>query len=95
MTKDNFPFIAAILGLVLTVIVFKGSGLRDDGKTLIPLLTLLLVAEFGTIVTAIGFYLGGKNFLSTRKVTGHTAVPILCAVLCVQFVFHGFRLWPN
>ena len=95
MTKDNFPFIAAILGLVLTVIVFKGSGLGEDGKTLIPLLTLLLVSEFGAIVTAIGAYLGGKNFLDTKKVTGHTAVTILCAVLCVQFVIHGFRLWPH
>lgn len=95
MTKDNFPYIAAILGLVLTVIVFKGSGLGDDGKTLVPLLTLLLVSEFGAIVTAIGAYLGGRHFLSTREISGHTAVTVLCVVLCVQFVLQGFNLWPH
>ena len=95
MTKDNFPYIAVILGLVLTTIVFKGSELRDDGNTLLPLLTLLLVSEFGAIVTAIGVYLGSKHYLSTREISGHTAVTILCAVLCVQFVIRGFNLWPH
>lgn len=95
MTKDNFPYIAAILGLFLTVIVYKGSGLRDDGKTLIPLLTLLLITEFGTIVTAIGTYFGCKNFLATREISGHTAVTILCVLLLVRFVVQGFHLWPH
>ncbi len=95
MTKENFPYIAAILGLVLTVILLKGSELGDDGNTLLPLLTLLLVAEFGAIVTAIASYLGGKRYFSTRKISGYTAVTILCAVLCVQFIVRGFSLWPQ
>jgi hypothetical protein len=95
MTKDNFPYIAAVLGVVLTVIVYKGSGLRDDGRTLIPLLTLLLITEFGAIVTAIGAYLGGKHIFATRKISGHTAVTILCVVLFVRFVISGFHLWPH
>ncbi len=95
MTRENFPYIAAVLGLVLTIIVFKGSEPRDDGSTLLPLLTLLLVSEFGAIVTAIGSYLGGKHYLSTREISGFTAVTILCAVLCVQFVVRGFSLWPH
>ena len=95
MTKENFPHIAVILGLVLTVIVYKGSGLRDDGKTLIPLLTLLLITEFGAIVTTIGAYVGGKHFFATRQISGHTAVTILCVVLLVRFVIQGFHLWPH
>lgn len=95
MTKDNFPYIAVVLGLILTAIVFKGSELRDDGTTLIPLLTLLLVAEFGAIVTAIGSYLGARHLFATRQITSHTAVTILCAVMCVHFILQGFRLWPN
>ncbi len=95
MTKENFPYIAAVLGLVLTIVVFKGSELRDDGSTLLPLLTLLLVSEFGAIVTAIASYLGGKHYFSTREISGYTAVTILCAVLCVQFVMRGFALWPK
>ena len=95
MTRDNFPYIAAILGLVMTVIVYKGSELRDDGNTLIPLLTLLLISEFGAIVTTIGAYFVSKHFFATREISGHTAVTVLCVVLCIQFVIHGFRLWPH
>ncbi len=95
MTKHNFPFIAAILGLFLTLIVFKGSGLRDDGRTFIPLLTLLLISEFGAIVTAVGFYLGGKHFLVKRAISSHTAATILCACLFVSFIVRGFLLWPH
>ncbi len=95
MTKDNFPFIAVILGCFLTLIVFKGSGLRDDGTTLLPLLTLLLVSEFGAIVTAIGFYLGGRNFLATRTISSHTAATMLCGCLFAFFVARGLMLWPH
>ena len=95
MKKDDFPYIAAILGLVLTAIVYRGSGLRDDGRTLIPLLTLLLITEFGAIVTTIGAYIGGKHFFASRKISGHTVVTILCVVLFVRFVISGFRLWPH
>lgn len=95
MKKDKFPFIAVILGCVLTLIVFKGSGLRDDGKTLIPLLTLLLVSEFGAIVTAIGFYLGGRHFVATKTVSANTVATILCGGLFVLFVVRGFLLWPR
>jgi hypothetical protein len=95
VTKDNFPYIAAILGLVLAIIVFKGSGPGDDGKTLMPLLTLLLMSEFGAIVTAIGAYFGGKVFLSSRELSGQTAVAFFCVVLCVQFVIRGFSIWPH
>lgn len=95
MTKEKFPFIAAALGCLLTFVVLKGSGLKDDGTTLIPLLTLLLVCEFGAIITAIGSYLGGKHYLNTRIISGHTAATFLCVVLSVHFLIRGILLWPH
>ena len=95
MTKDNFPYIAGVLGIVLTIIVFKGSVLRDDGRTMLPLLTLLVVCEFGAIVTAIGTYVGIKDLFSTRKFTKATAVSLLCLFMSLHFILGGIELWPN
>ena len=95
MKKESFPYIAATLGLILTMIVFKGSGLRDDGRTIIPLLTLLIVCEFGAIVTAVATYIGLKELIVTRKPTVITAVSLLCALLSAEFVIRGLQLWPH
>lgn len=95
MTKDNFPIIAAALGFLLTLLVLRGSRLGDDGNTLIPLLTLLLVSEFGAILTLIGLYFGGRQFLATRTISIHTAATILCVCFFVHFLVRGFQLWPH
>lgn len=95
MKKENFPFIAVLLGSILTLIVFKGSGLRDDGKTLIPLLTLLLISEFGAIVTGVGCYLGVKHFFATKTISLSTVASLFCGFLFVVFISRGFSLWPS
>ena len=94
MIKENFPIIAAALGFLLTLLVLIGSRLGDDGKTLIPLLTLLVISEFGAILTAIGAYFGGRQFLATRTISNHTAATILCVCLFINFLVRGFQLWP-
>ena len=95
MTTDKFPLVASLLGCFLILVLFKGSGLRDDGNTLISLLTLLLISEFGAIVSAAGLYFGGKHFLSTRTFSMNTVAAIICGGLLVLFVVRGFQLWPH
>ncbi len=95
MTKDKFPYVAGIIGFVLALIVFKGSALQEDGRTAIPLLTLLVVSEFGAILTAIGAYFGIREFFSTRKFSLITAVSCFCVFLSIQFLVRGLQLWPN
>ena len=62
MNKNKFPFVALGIGLFMLLLVLKGSAIRDDGSTTIPLLTLLIVSEFSFFVTAVGAYL----WLGTR-----------------------------
>ena len=94
MTKEKFPIIAAALGFLLTLLVLKGSQQGDDGSTLIPLLTLLLISEFGVIVTGIGSYLGGRQFLATRTVSNPAVAALFCACLLIHFLVRGIQLWP-
>jgi hypothetical protein len=95
MNKTTFPYIAAALGCCLAVIVRKGGASGEDGSTLIPLLTLLLASEFGAIVGVAGFYLGARHFLTSRKLSSHTAATLACAGLVVFFVVQGLSLWPG
>lgn len=94
MNKNNFPFVALGIGLILLLIVMKGGEPRVDGATAIPLLTLLVVSEFAFFVTAIGAYIGIKQILAVGLKPLYTVVTLLCMLLSVGFLWHGIELWP-
>ena len=94
MKKYNYPYIASGLGLFLMLVVIKGSEIRGDGSTLIPLLTLLIISEFGFFATAIGVYIGVKHMLSVGMKIIYTVITIFCALLSLRFMFYGIDLWP-
>ncbi len=95
MKKDNFPFIASGLGLFLMLLVIKGSEVSEDGITLIPLLTLLVVSEFAFFVNAIGAYIGIKYTLATGFKPIHGTATLVCVLLAAFFAWTGLSLWPN
>ena len=95
MKKENFPFIATVLGLLLLILVLKGSEMRDDGSNLIPLLTLLVVSEFAFFVNAIGAYIGIKHTLAVGIKPVYGAVTLICILLAILFAWLGISLWPS
>jgi len=95
MKKENFPFIATGMGLFFMLLVVKGGEARDDGITLVPLLTLLVVSEFAFFVNAIGAYIGIKHTLATGVKPVYAAVTLVCILLAIFFAWMGITLWPN
>ncbi|THB71794.1 MAG: hypothetical protein D6B25_17810 [Desulfobulbaceae bacterium] len=95
MNKNNFSYIAAGLGALLMVVALKGSEVNETGSTLLPLLTLLLVCEFGAVVTAIGAFLGYKHFPEVNRFSKQAAVVVSCVFMCALFIFKGYSLWPQ
>ncbi len=95
MKKYNFPFVASGLGLFLMLLVIKGGEARDDGVTAIPLLTLLVVSEFGFFVTAIGGYLGIRHCMAEGVKPLYAAITLLSILLSLRFLWLGIELWPN
>jgi hypothetical protein len=95
MKKESFPYIASGLGLFLLLLVLKGSDVRDDGSTLIPLLTLLIVSEFSFFVNAIGAYIGVNHILHNGIKPVYGVVTLICIVLAAVFAWLGISLWPN
>ncbi|NOX08355.1 MAG: hypothetical protein GXP22_02490 [Gammaproteobacteria bacterium] len=95
MKTFNFPYIALGLGLVLMLVVMKGSELDSKGVTAIPLLTLLIVSEFSFFVNVIGAYVGIKHMRSVRVKPVYKVMTLFCIVLAVRFMFFGLALWPD
>ncbi|MES9837827.1 MAG: hypothetical protein AB2724_12055 [Candidatus Thiodiazotropha sp.] len=95
MNKNNFPFLALSLGLLMMLVVMKGIQTRADGSTTIPLLTLLVVSEFAFFVTAIGGYIGIKQIRANGMKPFYTAITLFCVLLSMGFLLLGIALWPD
>lgn len=95
MTKSNFPFIALALGLFLMGILFKTGAADPDTELVLPLLTVLIISEFGFIVTAIAVFLGGQTLLKNGFDIVLAIVTLICGMLAVEFMLVGIRHWPG
>ena len=98
MKTINFPYLALALGLFLTLVISKGSETGSDGETLLPLLTLLIINECGFFLVLAGVFVGLKQLKSIgfkiRSNTFYTITTLLCALLTIQFMLLGIKLWP-
>ena len=94
MKTYKFPYIALGFGLVLMLVVMKGSEAGDDGSTLLPLLTLLVANEFAFFVTAIGGYLGVRHIQSVGIKPVYAIATAACILLAGRFMWLGVGLWP-
>ncbi len=95
MKKINFPYFALGLGLLIMLIVTKGVEARNEGVTVIPLLTMLVASEFAFFVTAIGGYIGFRHIKQTGIRPLYTGTTALCILLSIGFLLMGIALWPK
>jgi hypothetical protein len=91
--KYNLATRIALLGAVMMFIVIAGSTIADDGHTLVPLLALLAICEFGCIISLVGIYVGYRHRQLSTGAVRYIAIGG-CAVLAVLFALKGAALWP-
>ncbi|HSG11863.1 MAG TPA: hypothetical protein VLB10_08985 [Gammaproteobacteria bacterium] len=95
MKKQAFPWIALSLGLLVMVTLLGAGALRPADEHALPLLTMLIVDEFGFFLTLIGAIVG-INGLSKESVRFSLLITTLaCALLAAGFLLLGLRLWPG
>jgi small neutral amino acid transporter SnatA (MarC family) len=95
MKKTNFPFIAFGLGLFLMGILVT-TGATDPGTDLVlPLLTVLIISEFGFILMAVAVYLGGQTLAKNGFEIVLAIATLLCGMLGVEFMLIGVAHWPG
>ena len=95
MGNLGFPGLALGLGLLVAVgLVFSGA-LSADGRYDLPLLTMLIVNEFGFFVTAIGAGVGINMMARSGVKQPLLTVVITCGILAAGFLYVAIRLWPG
>lgn len=93
VSRDKFPMIALVVGVVLlTVLMAAGGG---EGGFSLPLLTMLLISEFGFLVTGAGTFFGAREWFGNGFRPGVSLATIACVVLAVVFAAKGYAIWEH
>jgi hypothetical protein len=94
MRRESFPVVALALGVLLQLLLFR-FGRYGSGEPALPLLTLLLISEFGLIMTGIGAYMGARGMFRTGFRPLTAVVTLGCGVLAIRFLILGLGYWPR
>ena len=95
MGKLGFPWLALGLGLLVAVGLLAAGALSPEADYELPLLTMLIVNEFGFFVTAIGAGIGINHMLKDGMQPPLLMITFACAVLASGFLYLAIRLWPG
>lgn len=93
--KLPFTWVALGAGLLIALLLLKSGALATEAGRTLPLLTLLIGAEFGFFVTAIGAGLAARTLVSQGFQAVLLIVLLACVALAGGFVWLGLRLWPG
>jgi len=91
----SFPWLALALGLLLALLLLRFSPLNTDPGPTLPLLTALLMSEFGFLVTAVGAGIGIRDLTRTGLRLHGALITAGNAVLALVFLRLGLLLWPD
>mgnify|MGYP001828781321 CR=1 FL=1 len=95
MGKLTFPWMAMGMGLLVAVGLVASGVLSPEANYDLPLLTMMIVNEFGFFVTAIGAGIGINTLLREGRQPVLLMVTITCALMAAGFLYLAIRLWPG
>jgi len=92
MNRASFPIIALFIGIFIQIVL--KTAISESGETAMPLLTLLLMTEFGMIVCIVGVIIGGKLMLNKPGFDIRLALSVPgCTALAILLGIEGLDLW--
>lgn len=94
MKTQNFPVMALALALFIQLLLPLAGTVDSKGETMLPLLTLLLIAEFGFVVALIGVYIAARQQLKHGFSPIGAGIAVLTAILAISLLLQGIELWP-
>ena len=95
MGKLTFPWLALGMGLLVVAGLLLSGALSPEGNYELPLLTMLIVNEFGFFVTAIGAGVGINALIKDGSQPSLLMVVIACALMAAGFLYLAIKLWPG
>lgn len=93
--KRSYPWLALCLGLILSLVLMRYAAPGGAGVHKLPLLTGLLISEFGFLVTAVAAGICIRDLL--KQGVEKLAVVLLVGnlMLAANFMRLGLQLWPG
>ena len=83
------------IGLFLALILFRFSPLSASSGFSLPMLTALLMSEFGFIITVIGAGISVRDVLKQGIELRPAALLIGNLLLALNFINQGLSLWAE
>lgn len=83
------------IGLFLALILFRFSPLSASSGFSLPMLTALLMSEFGFIITVIGAGISVRDVLKQGVELRPAALLIGNLLLALNFINQGLSLWAE
>ena len=91
--KHTYPWLALGLGLVFSLVLLRfGTTTTGDGM---PLLTALLMSEFGFLVTAIAAGLGIRGLMKPGMQPATLTLLVGNLLLAANFLRMGLVFWAQ
>ncbi|MCU7845847.1 MAG: hypothetical protein KZQ93_18600 [Candidatus Thiodiazotropha sp. (ex Monitilora ramsayi)] len=89
----TFPWLAAGIGFVLTLVLMQSGALSSQESLSLPLLTLLFISEFGFLVTTAGGVVAVRTLLQSGRRWSNLFIAAACFSLAITFFIVGLHLW--
>lgn len=95
MKTEKLPFLAFAIGVTFMLVTLLGQQINPATETTImPILTLLLMNEFGLLITAAGSYIGFKHYRQGGQSKLYLATTLFCGFLAIKFLLFITQNWP-
>ena len=93
--RISFPWLALGLGLLIALVLITTGAVGPEVDRRLPLLTLLIVTEFGFFLTALGAGLAIRQLIQQGLNPGVILSASGCVALAAGFAWLGLQLWPG
>jgi hypothetical protein len=94
MSKFPLPWLALGAGVLIALLLLMSMQAGPDAAPL-PLLTQLLLAEFGFVLNVIGVWLGWRDLQRKGRTTAGLLVLAGCVLMALLLALLGLSLWPE
>lgn len=93
--KKSITWLTLGIGLFLALILFRFNPLSASSGFSLPMLTALLMSEFGFIITVIGAGISVRDVLKQGVELRPAALLIGNLLLALNFINQGLSLWAE
>lgn len=93
MSKYPFTWLALGGGLLIALMLLGAQAAPDGGP--LPLLTQLILAEFGFILNVVGAWLGLQRLQTSGMHWPMVSATLGCILVAVLLGLMGMSLWPD